>query len=236
MNRQALIDPSYPVMRYDAEGRFVTGAAEPATPASAPKPTALQRFLDSMAIDYERWQDGIGYDIGALAEMTDEEREQLETLLLSRGVHDWRDVQALAALNTERSLAALRRAMESGALSATLAVAQQAPELTEPDDQSAAIVTALEKAQWFEGLGPALDLAAENPAPAVMDALWRGLETRSGDVAVHFAALLAYLHRLASEPFDMQQRPFFLTFNTDDLRERRAAIAELRQRIAQVQS
>lgn len=233
MNRQAIHDPSYPVMRYDAEGRFVTGTAEPFAPAASPKPTALQRFLDSMVIDYEHWHDGIGYDMAALAAMNAEEREQLEILLLSRGVNDWRDVQALASLNTERSLAALRQALKTEALPATLAL--HAVELAEYDDPAAAIVAELETAQWFEGLGPALDLAAENPAPAVIDALWRGLETRSGDVAVHFAALLAYLHGLASEPFDFEQRPFFLTFNTDDPKERRLAIAELRKRIAQVQ-
>ncbi|MDD2761149.1 MAG: hypothetical protein PHH11_12750 [Methylomonas sp.] len=232
MNQQAIHDPSYPVMHYDAEGRFVNGTAEPFAPAASPKPTALQRFLDSMVIDYEHWHDGIGYDMAALTEMSAEEREQLEILLLSRGVNDWRDIQALASLNTERSLAALRQALKSDALPATLAL--NAAELAE-HGRTAAIAAELETAQWFEGLGPALDLAAENPAPAVVEALWRGLETRGGDVAVHFAALLAYLHRLASEPFDIEQRPFFLTFNTDDPLERRAAIAELRARIAQVQ-
>jgi hypothetical protein len=235
MNQQRTGDPGYPVMRYDAEGRFISGTGEPPAPVAPRKPSALQRFLDSMPMDFERWHDGIGYDLAALAEMTAEEREELEVLLLSRGVNDWRDVQALAALNTERSLAALRHAMESGNLSATLAVAEQAPQLTDPVGQATAIVAALETAQWFEGLGQALDLAAAYPTPAVIDTLWRGLEMRGGDVAVHFAALLAYLHGLAGEPFDLEQRPFFLTFNSDDPEQRRKAIDELRQRIAEVQ-
>lgn len=231
----AIYDPSYPVMRYDAEGRFLTTSPESTASASAANPSALQRVLDSMVMDLERWHDGIGYDMAALAEMSGDERDELESILLSRGVNDWRDVQALAALNTERSLAALSRTSESGVLSATLTVAQQVPELAESDEKTAGIVAALEQTQWFEGLGPALELAAENPSPAVIAALWRGLETRGGDVAVHFAALLTYLHRLASEPFDMEQRSFFLTFNTDDPQQRRAAIDELRARIARVQ-
>ena len=97
-----------------------------------------------------------------------------------------------------------------------------------------AIVAALDQARWFEGLGEALDLAAEHPSPTVVDALWRNLRARSGDVAVHCAALLAYLHGLAAEPFDLGQRPFFLRFNTEDAQERAAAIDELRVRIEQV--
>lgn len=99
--------------------------------------------------------------------------------------------------------------------------------------QTVAIVAALDRAPWFEGLGEALDLAAENPSPAVIDALWRNLQARSGDVAVHCAAVLAYLHGLATEPFDLAQRPFFLRFHTDDAQERQAAIATLRARIVE---
>ena len=101
------------------------------------------------------------------------------------------------------------------------------------EERTRAIVAALDQAQWFEGLGEALDLAAEHPSPAVVDALWRNLQARGGDVAVHCAALLTFLHGLPAEPFDLAQRPFFLRFNTDDARERATVIDELRVRIEQ---
>lgn len=102
-------------------------------------------------------------------------------------------------------------------------------------EQIRAIVAALDRAVWFKGLGEALDLAAEHPSPAIVDALWRNLQARSGDVAMHCAALLTYLHGLAAEPFDLAQRPFFLRFHTEDAQERAAAIDELRERIEQGQ-
>jgi hypothetical protein len=39
--------------------------------------------------------------------------------------------------------------------------------------------------------------------------------------------MLAFLHGKASEPFDWQQRPFFLRFHTEDRREREAVFREL---------
>jgi hypothetical protein len=59
----------------------------------------------------------------------------------------------------------------------------------------------------------------------------RRIARDSGVAAVHFAALLLYLHGLASEPFDWEQRPFFLRFNSDDACDRRAAFVELCQKI-----
>ena len=36
----------------------------------------MSRFIESMKIDYEKWHDGIGYDLKALAEANREEREK----------------------------------------------------------------------------------------------------------------------------------------------------------------
>ena len=67
--------------------------------------------------------------------------------------------------------------------------------------------------------------------PAIVDALWRGLTTRQGDVATHYAAMLAFVYGKADSPFDWSMRPLFLKFNTTSTAERQAAIAELRKRI-----
>ena len=67
--------------------------------------------------------------------------------------------------------------------------------------------------------------------PAVVDALFRGALWRDGDVAVHFAAMLMFLHGMAGEPFDWEQRPFFLRFNTTDRREREAVFTELCEKV-----
>jgi hypothetical protein len=46
-------------------------------------------------------------------------------------------------------------------------------------------------------------------------------------VAVHFAALLFFLHGKAPEPFDWGQRPFFLRFQTTERGDRSAVLREL---------
>ena len=63
------------------------------------------------------------------------------------------------------------------------------------------------------------------------DALFRGVLQREGDVAVHFAALLMFLHGKAKEAFDWDQRPFFLDFNTADRAERRQRFRELCEKL-----
>jgi hypothetical protein len=64
---------------------------------------ALEQFLQSMKIGHTEWHDGTGYDLVALREVGGEEVKQVENLLVSRKDQDWRDVEALAALNTPRN-------------------------------------------------------------------------------------------------------------------------------------
>ena len=66
----------------------------------------------------------------------------------------------------------------------------------------------------------------------MVDALWRGLETRQGDVAMHYAGMLAFLHGKADSSFDWALRPLLMEFKTEDSVARRAAIQKLRTRVA----
>lgn len=184
-----------------------------------------------MVIDYEKWHDGVGYDLDAIREASQDERQAIEILLFNRGTRDWRDVEALAALDTAGARAALRQAKYSHEHDVAMAVARYAPDLLSDEEQTAAIVRALQSAQFYEGLSEALDQAEEHHPPAVIDALLRGMIERDGDVAVHFAALVLYLHGKADSSFDMAQRPFFLTFNTPDRDERMRAFRELCRKV-----
>jgi len=196
---------------------------------SAPS-DAARRFRESMAMDYEKWRDGVGYDLAALAEMSGEERREVEALISSRGVADWRDVEALAALDGARQRAALREALVSGPVAARLEVLRRMPSLAGAAERTACMVDALRAATMFDGSMQAIGLAVGHHPPEVITALWEGLERRPGDVAVHFAALLYRLYGLSKSTFDLAHRPFFLSFNTDDVDARRTAIAELRRR------
>ena len=187
----------------------------------------LGRFERSMAIDYEKWHDGIGYDLDAIREASPDERKAIETLLVERGARDWRDVEALTVLNTAGTRALLERAKRSPDHEVALAVARYAPDVLSDDERTTSIVTALRSARFYGGLSEALDLAEVYHPRAVLDALVRATIEREGEVAVHCAALLMFLHGKADGPFDMAQRPFFLTFNTSDRRKRAEAFHEL---------
>ena len=68
-----------------------------------PESAAVRQFRDSMQIDYWKWHDGVGYDLGALRQASASERNEIEAILLDRGALDWRDVEALAVLDTPRA-------------------------------------------------------------------------------------------------------------------------------------
>jgi hypothetical protein len=193
--------------------------------------TPVQRFERSMVIDFEKWHDGVGYDLEALREMSRAELAAIEAMLLARGMNDWRDVEALAQFKTSAAHAALRAAMKHPNAEVRNAVMRYAPDLISNSARIASLVDALQTAELFGGLSLTLDQVADfHPAP-IVEALFNGALERTGDVAVHFAAMLCFIHGRAAEPFDMAQRPFFLRFNTDNRAERETVFRELCEKI-----
>lgn len=158
-------------------------------------------------------------------------RDAAEERLLTEGARDWRDVQALAAIGTAKARKALGAAFRTAGPELAMAILRYAPEVVTDRERSAAIVRALDEAGFFGELSAALDQAAMFHPPEVEAALWRGVREREGAVAVHFAALLCFLHGKANEPFDNEQRPWFLRFHTEDRTARRAMVAELEKKL-----
>ncbi|MEQ1841563.1 MAG: hypothetical protein ABL994_14235 [Verrucomicrobiales bacterium] len=187
----------------------------------------LTRFRASMVMNHEKWHEGIGYDISLFNEATPAEFEAIESLLVSRGVSDWRDAEALASLDTERSREILKRAFESGSNEIRFLISRFAPDLAATDERADALITILRNAPLFGALSGALDEIVDFHPPSIIEALFDGLKEREGDVAVHFAAMLFHLHGKSEEPFDLRHRDFFLRFNTSVSEERDKAIQEL---------
>ena len=189
--------------------------------------SALARFKRSHHVDHGKWRDGLGYNLDAIREASPEELATIEDLLLEQGVRGWRDVEALAVVNSPRAREALRSAMTSRSCEVALAVVRHSADLLTEDERAAILVDALERADFHSGLVQALNQAEDCHPKPVMDALLRGAAQRDGEVAVHFAAMLMFLHGQAETVFDMEQRPFFLTFKTQDLTQREAAFHQL---------
>jgi len=199
----------------------------PANPARAESP--VERFERSLFIGYEQWHDGTAYDVAALREMTAEQRRRIEARLTPPD--GWRDVEALAvlaSLGSDSARAELRRVAAAGSSEVRLAVLKYAPKFVDDAARTTALVEALDSATPFDSFTTTLEqVAAFHPQP-VIDALWRGLESRQGEVASHYAGMLAFLQGKADSSFDWSMRPLLLEFKTENAAARRAAIQKLR--------
>ena len=205
---------------------------EPLSDRSTLGETAIARFERSLFIDYEQWHDGVGYDVALLRELTDQERRGIEARLTPPD--GWRDVEALAvlaSLGSDSARAELRRVATEGSAETRLAVLRYAPALVDDAARTKALVEALDSATAFDSFTTTLEQVAAFHPPPVVDALWRGLETRQGDVAMHYAGMLAFLGGKAESSFDWALRPLLMEFKTEDSVARRAAIQKLRTRL-----
>lgn len=184
--------------------------------------------MASTNIGYEQWHDGEGYDLDALGVLEGRERAEAEAWLLARAGSDWRDLEGLLTLGSDRAREAVIDQLRNGSLEQRLAAARRLPEDPAIEaDRVGAIVDGLATATVMNGLTTALDLAAEYRSTAVIDALFRAALRDDREMAVHAAALLLFLHGKAKEPFDWDRRSFTLQFGEDDPKVRQAAFEQL---------
>jgi hypothetical protein len=222
--------PSAPKRRKKSSVAAAEAVSESPAPRKEPE-TAVDRFRESMVMDFEKWHDGIGYDLAILKTASPDELVEIENVLVSRGIRDWRDVEALAALDSPRARVLLKAALKSSNPEISTAVINHAPGLVSEDERTSSLVAALEVAESFGGLAQTLLEVEEFHPSAVIEALLRGVLARGDGVPVHFAAMLMFLHGKAESAFDWAHRPFFLKFHTEDRAERESLFRELCEKI-----
>ena len=193
--------------------------------------TPLLRFKASMKIGFEEWHDGIGYDIEAIRIASQVERDAIEQILINHSPRDWRDIEALAELNTKCARETIKEAIKNPNPVVRVAVTRYSPDLVTDNERTKSLTDALQNTEPFWGLSQVLDEVKRYHPPKVKEALIKGLLSRKGDVAVHFVAMLFYLFGESKEPFDWKQRPFFLRFNTEDRNERVELFREVCQKL-----
>jgi hypothetical protein len=192
----------------------------------------MSRFIESMNIDYEKWHDGIGYDLEALKEANYKERKAIERILVTRNPLGWRDIEALAFLDTPGARSALIIATLGGIHEVNMAVLHYAPELINDELRTKLIVEALKSATFYYGLRQTLDIVEKYHPKEVVRELFHGLLKREGEVAVHFAAMLFYIYGKTETYFPFENRDFFLKFNTPKLSDRKIFFKELCDKIS----
>ena len=193
--------------------------------------TPLQRFEASMDIGFEEWHDGIGYDIEAIRIASQAERDAIERLLINHWPRDWRDIEALAEINTKCARETIKEAIKDTNPVVRVAVTRFAPDLVTDNERTQSITAALQNAEIYFGLTQVLDEVERYHPKEVKEALIKGLLNRRGNVAALFAAMLFYIFGQAKEPFDWEKRPFFLRFNTENRKERVEVFRELCQKL-----
>ena len=194
------------------------------TPSSS---GALERFIASMVPNFDMWHDGTGYDLALLDLMSEDERSKAEDALVCHSPRDWRDIEALVRIDSPRARREVEAALTSTDNHIRREAMRHAGDMAQPVDRERLLVRSLENDVIYGGLTQAIDEAATFHPPAVVDALFRGALNRDGEVAVHFAALLMFIHGKATELFDWNHRPFFLRFHTTDRAAREAVFREL---------
>ncbi len=190
----------------------------------------VRAFEASMAMDYEKWHDGIGYDVGLIEAMTPEEKSRVESMLLSRAVSDWRDLEALEALKSPKAIEAILKTRESGDSQLRLAAQRYGP-APKSDDRESAILKALRKTDLYDGLSEAIDEAVENPTPKIEAALLNIVRSQSGAEAYSAAAALYFIHGKIESHLGFENREFFLRLAEPDGDDRRSAVHQLEQEL-----
>ena len=197
------------------------------TENGSPKPPSMfDRFRAAAQIHAGNWRDP-EHDLDAIRMATPEERKAIEQFLLSRGIQHFIDAEALALLNTPTAQQALLKAFHTGTTEVKAAVAQVAPDLIPNDEQLSELLQRVDQCDAYKGLDFTLQQIESMHPPPIIETMLQRIVRDPGVVAVHYAALLLYLHGKATSAFDWDLRLFLLRFNAGDDADRRQAFIEL---------
>jgi hypothetical protein len=117
----------------------------------------LRRFEKSMEINYEKWHDGIGYDLDAIKLASQTEREAIEQMLIHHSPRDWRDIEALAQIHTETARETIKNAIKDPNPAVRVAVTRYSPKLVTNSERNQSVIEALQHAKIFGGLSQVID-------------------------------------------------------------------------------
>lgn len=197
---------------------------------------AYDRFRASMVMDFDKWHDGLPYDIEALASVSREEAEEIAAELVAKSTLDWRDVEALRALGTPEALvrvsAAAKAQSDTGGVDA---LAHEIETSGWSDATEKRLCEILERAMVMAlALDKLFALAEAYATPAVKAQVFRNARI-AGDEATRYAfgAFLLYLNGYADNWYGLDQatRPRLLELNSADYKTYKAAVAWLQDKI-----
>jgi hypothetical protein len=204
----------------------------PVMPPTSGPSSGIDRFVASLNLDYEKWREGIGYDLDALQNLNAEERARVLALLqarLDRPGAGWREVEAIAALETDEARATLEALTQHENIEMRLRALRRLSSSGKGARIEKAVVRILRDpdADVSMKVDSIMTMAREHPTAAMQQALLFCAVDGAPDLRVHAAALALYLAGRAKEPFDWNFRPLFLEFGESDRTVRLSALGKL---------
>ena len=198
-----------------------------------PSPAFL-RFKSSMMLDYDKWKDGEPYDLAALAEVTPDEARQLADEIAAKAKLDWRDVEALRAIDTPRARARIKTAarLQSDGGGAEAFGEEVATDWSPSAEKR--LLAKLTKAQLMDAaLDRLLEMADAHPTEAVRKRLWKLATTGEKDTRYTYGAFLLYLSGHAADWYgwNTSHRPHLLDMTHETGSKQTAAIAWLKDKV-----
>jgi hypothetical protein len=189
----------------------------------------LKRFLNSLELSYDQWRDGEGYDLEALGQLGGSERVVAEDTLLSRQSSDWRDIEALDALGTEKALEEMNRALSSKRIEVRVEAAERLARRGKvgADDMENLIIQSLDEVTFFNGMNRVLRLVEQYPSQRVRAKIRWCAVNGNEDIRVLAAAMYHFLAGCTESPFDWEHRPLYLRFGQGSKAGRELALQEL---------
>jgi hypothetical protein len=189
-----------------------------------------QRFISSMNIDYYKWHDGIGYDLDALRQLSPQELLSVENRLIKRNNKDWRDVEALDVIGSERAINTIKKGLNRSNVEVKVESARKlkARGILNDAEMESFIVSILQTINDSDfGFIKIMDLAQEYPTTSVkQQLLWNTLYGQE-NIRVQSAALAYFLYGLSSSRWDNNYRSSYLQFKTNDLSQRKVTFSVL---------
>ncbi|MDB5325827.1 MAG: hypothetical protein JWM57_1396 [Phycisphaerales bacterium] len=170
---------------------------------------AVKRFYDSMPMNFDRWHDGTGFDLDALRDMTPEELAAVRVTLKS-GRRTWRELEALAAIDSLTGTDEVRHALDKDDSPENQIKAANL--LFESDkldqaDYEARLCQSIRRLGTHDAITTRVLLYAQGlPTDAVKQALLWASWNRT-DAAFHSAALLIYLCGKSEDQLSFEHRP-----------------------------
>lgn len=206
---------------------------KPRSAASAMKHSmAYEKFLASVVPIWEQWKEDQTYDVAAIAKMTADERNKVVTLLTGRDA-TWREVEALAVIDTPKARAAVDEASKHHlSIDARLAAAEAMHQQGRLPDMGTFLAKQIHLLhQPTNGLKRALRLAESHPSETVKQALlWASYNQT--ECAPECAKLLLALTGAAMEPFDPEVTQMLEKLGLhNSYFDRKAAFDELCRRV-----